>query len=156
MIVLGAVAIAVIATHQAFGGAFEAPLPAQTGNQARIAEIEQEIARLEAAGKLTARVRHQLNASLAVEKVMQSGAVTRLTLKAGTALLEYVSPGAPETATTHDLRYSVVGFGAGRRIHFEPLGSPTGIFDPPADFIVESDDVIRSTGSNQRFHRVDR
>ena len=128
----------------------------QAGGQARIAKIEQVIARLETAGKLTARLRQQLNKGLAAEKLMLAGAVFRLTLNSGTALMEYVSPGAPKTATAHDLRYSVVGFGANRRIHFEPLGSPTGFFDPPAAFVIESDEIISSTGSNQRFQRVAR
>jgi len=156
VIVLGAVAIVAITTHRSFAGTFEAPLPAQTGSQVSIAKIEREIARLEAAGKLTARLRQQLNKGLAAEKLLQAGAVFRLTLNSGTALLEYVSPGAPTTTTAHDLRYAVTGFGTGRRIHFEPLGSPTGFFDPPADFVIENDDVIRSTGSNLRFQRVAR
>ena len=155
-IVLCAGAIAVIVKHRTFPGTFEAPLPAQTGSQTRIAKIEQEIARLEAAGKLTAQLRQQLNKGLAAEKLILAGAVFRLTLNSGTALMEYVAPGAPTTTTSHDLRYSVVGFGTGRRIHFEPLGPPTGFFDPPADFVIENDEVIRSTGSNLRFQRVAR
>lgn len=153
-LMLGTLTAAVIATHRLIDGTFEAPLPVPTGGQTRIAALQQELSRLEAAGKLSAQLRHRLNSGLNIEQMLQAGAVARLTLKEGIALLEYVAPGAPKTSTAHDLRYSVAGFGSGRRIRFEPLTPPTGIFDPPADFIVESDDVIRSTGSNQRFQRV--
>ena len=153
---LGTLSAAVIATYRPLAGTFEAPLPVPAGGQARIAALEQGIARLEADGKLTAQIRGQLNRGLEAERLLQTGAVARLTLSAGTARLEYVPPGAPPTMTAPDLGYAVRGFGASRRIHIEPLTPPTGILDPPADFVVESDDVVRSTGSNQRFKRVAR
>lgn len=152
--VLGAVVIAAFASHRPFTGTFEAPLPVPANGQIRIANIEKERARLEANGLLTARLRQQLDAGLATEKLFKAGAVARLTLGNGTALLEYVAPGAPNTTSAPDLRYTVEGIGSARRIHFEPLTPPTGIFDPPADFIIESDDLIRPAASHQRFQRV--
>lgn len=157
LLVFGLIGVGAATLPRTIEGVFESPILENNRAESALRFLRQKLAAPPDSGQLTLQDRLQLESALRREEAVAANQIARLTLRRGTALLEYVPHSSTPTTGAPDLSYKVPGYWGERRIKFDgPLDQQSrySFFCPPADFVVETDDVLLSTGNGQRFRRV--